>query len=87
MNYIALLLNLSSAITGFVPISAFASLVGIPIDIASSVVGLKISVITAVISYEKIKKCDKIKLNSMVVLFYKACIDPYVIHEEKNLFQ
>ena len=47
MNYISHLLILSSAVTGFVSISAFPSLIGIPIDIASSVEGLKISVITA----------------------------------------
>ena len=45
LNYIELVL--ASPITGCIPISAFASLVGIPIGITSSVIGLKICAVTA----------------------------------------
>ena len=47
MNYIEHLLISISTISGWVSISAFASLVDIPIEITSSVIGLKIYVITA----------------------------------------
>ena len=46
-NYFEHLPISSSAVTGCVSISAFASLVGIPISIATSAVGLKICAITA----------------------------------------
>ena len=39
LNYIEHLITLVSAVTRYVPISAFASLVSIPIGIASSSVG------------------------------------------------
>ena len=45
-GYIKYLLILASAITGFLLVSAFASLVGIPIGITSSIVGLKICAMT-----------------------------------------
>ena len=69
-----------STITGYISISAFASLVGIPIVIASSTIGLKFCVITGGIKkYKSIikkkrKKHDEIlllaksKLNSIEVL-------------------
>ena len=47
MKYINTLLIVTSTITGWVSISAFASLVGAPIGIASSTIGLKIYAITA----------------------------------------
>ena len=47
LNYIEHLLILTSAVTGCVSISAFASLIGIPVGITSSAVGLNICAITA----------------------------------------
>ena len=47
LSYIDHSFTVISTITGYVSISAFASLVGIPIGITSSVIGLKICVITA----------------------------------------
>ena len=47
LNYIEHLLVLVSAVTGFISISAFASLLGIPIGIMSSAIGLKICAIIA----------------------------------------
>ena len=49
LNYIEYFLILASAITGYVSISAFASLLGIPVSITSSVIGLKICAIVAAI--------------------------------------
>ena len=61
MNYNEHSLIAFSTITGFVSISAFASLVRIPIGIASSTIGLKICVITTGIKKYKsiIKKRRK----------------------------
>ena len=47
LNYIGYFLTLASIITGWVPISAFASLVGIPIGITSSAIGFRICAIAA----------------------------------------
>ena len=47
LNYIEHLLISVFTISGWVSISAFASLIDIPIGITSSVIGLKIYVITA----------------------------------------
>ena len=47
LNYIEHFIILASTITGYVSISAFASLVGILIGITSSAIGLKICAITA----------------------------------------
>ena len=78
--YIDHLLTLISTNTRCIPISAFASLVGIPTGITSSAIGLKICAITAGIKKcksiikKKKKKHDKIilltksKLNSIEVL-------------------
>ena len=85
-DYIDHLLTVIFAITGYVSISAFNSLVGIPIEILSSAIGLKIRAKTAEIkeykpTIKKKKKHDKMvllakcKLNSMEVLIYKALID------------
>ena len=49
LNYIKNSFIAISTMTGYVSISAFASLVGIPIIITSSAIGFKICVITAVI--------------------------------------
>ena len=48
-----------STITGFVSISASASLVGVLIGISSSATGVKICVITAAIKMHKSKKIKK----------------------------
>ena len=77
LNYIEHFLILASTISGCIPISVFASLIGIPIGIKSSAIGLKICAIAArtkkyksIIKKEK-KKHDKIvfvaksKLNSI----------------------
>ena len=47
LNYIEESLILASTITGWVSISAFASLFGIPIQITSSAIRLKIRAIAA----------------------------------------
>ena len=90
LNYIDLLLIVTSTITGCISISALASSVGIPIGVVSSSVWLKICVIAAGIkNYKSIitkkrKKHDKIiliakyKLNSIEVLISKALIDSNV---------
>ena len=65
LNYIENFLILASTITGYVSISAFASLIGIRIGITSSAVGLKICAITAGSKKKKKMKHDKIvNLNS-----------------------
>ena len=46
-NYIEHLIILISTVSGYVPISAFDSLVGTPIGNTISAIGLKICVITA----------------------------------------
>ena len=46
LNYIEHLLILAFMFTGYILISAFASLIGIPIGITSSAVGLKICTLT-----------------------------------------
>ena len=52
-NNVELLIILVSAVTGRVPISAFASLVCVPVGIMSSAVGIKICEITAEIKKDK----------------------------------
>ena len=91
LNYIEYFLILASTITGFVSISAFAS---IPIAITSSQIGLKICAIAKGIKKyksiinEKKKKHDKIvllgksKLNSIKVLISEALIDSNISHDE-----
>ena len=93
-NYVEHLLVLASTITGYVSISAFASLVCVPVGITSSAVGIKIFAIPAGIKkYKSIikkkkKKHDKIvllgkdKLNTIEVLISKALIDSYISHVE-----
>ena len=47
LNYIEHFLILASTFTGYVPISAFGSLIVIPIRIMSSAIGLRICALTA----------------------------------------
>ena len=62
LNYIEYFLILTSAVTGFISISAFASLLGIPLGIMSSAIGFKIYAITArVKKYKAIIKKKKRK--------------------------
>ena len=94
LNYIEHFLILASTITGCIPISAFASLLGIPIGRTTSAIGLKICAITAALkNYKSIikkkkKKHDKIvllpksKLNSIEVLISKTLIDSKISHYE-----
>ena len=61
LNYIEESLILASTITGWVSISAFASLFGIPIQITSSAIRLKIRAIAAGIRQNEsvVKKMKK----------------------------
>ena len=93
LHYIKHSLILGSTITGYISISAFASLVGVSIGIMSSAIGLKICAITAAIKkhksiiQKKKKKHNKIillaksKLNSIKVLISKALIDSVISHD------
>ena len=56
LNYVKHLLILVSTITGWVSISAYASLVAIPVGITSSAVGIEIYAITAGIKKYKSKE-------------------------------
>ena len=88
------MLILVSIVTGYVSISAFASLVCVHVGITSSAVGIKIYAITAGIKkYKSIlkkkkKKHDKIvlfgknKLNTIEALISKSLIDSYISHDE-----
>ena len=94
LNYVENLLILASAVTRYVSISAFASLVCVPVGIASSAVGINICAITARIKdYKSIiknkeKKRNKIvllgidKLNTIEFLISKALIDSNISKEE-----
>ena len=87
LNYTEHLLNVISTITGWVSISAFASLVGISVGITSSAIGLKICVIHAgTLKYNSIIKkknkthdnmvlLEKPQLNRIELLIPKALID------------
>ena len=93
LNYIEHFLILASTITGYISISAFASLLDIPIGITSSAIGLKICAITSGIKkyksiIKKKKKHDKIvllaksKLKSIEVLTSNALIDSDISHDD-----
>ena len=93
LNYAENLLVLVSTVTGYISISAFASLVCVPVGITSSAVGLKICAITAGIKkyksiIKKKKKHDKIvllgkdNLNTIEVLISKTLIHSYTSHDE-----
>ena len=63
LNYIEHFLILAFKITGYIPISAFASLIGIPIGITTSAIWLKIWAIAAAIKrYKSIIKKKKLLL-------------------------
>ena len=90
LNYVENLLNLLSAITGCVSISAYASLVDINVGITSYSVEINIcAVIGRIKKYkptikEKRKKQDEIillgkdKLNTIEVLVSKSLINSYI---------
>ena len=94
LNYTEHFLILASAITGFVSISAIASLLGIPIRNTNSAIGLRIFTITASIKKykstvkKKKKKHDKIvlsaktNLNSIELLISEALNNSYIRHNE-----
>ena len=69
LNYIEHVLILASAVTGYVSVSAFASLVGICIEITSSAIGLNIcAIILKIKKYKSIIKKKKKKHGKMVLL-------------------
>ena len=86
-------LTFVSASSGWVSVSAFASLGGVPIGVENSAVRLKMCALTARIKkhksiIKKRKKHDnvvllaKTKLNAMEVLISKALIDLYINRDE-----
>ena len=97
LNYVEHFLILGSRTTGYISISAFASLVGIPIGFTSSEKGWKICSTTAAtknyksVIKKKKKKNDKIillaksKLYSIEVLISKDVIDLVISHNEFGL--
>ena len=88
------ILILGSAITGFVSICAFSSLVGMPIGIMISGTGLKFCAITARITkyrsiikkkkkkHNKIASLPKSKLNYIELLISTSLIDWVISHDE-----
>ena len=71
LNFTEHLLILASAFTGYVSISAFASLAAIPLSIVSSVIGLKLCI--SIIKnkrekHDKILLLEKAKLNTIEAL-------------------
>ena len=94
LNCINHLLIVISTITGYVSISAFASLVCLPIAIASSGIGLNICAITAgnkkyksIIKkkkerHDKTELLPKSKLSRIEVLISEAPIDSKFSHDE-----
>ena len=93
LNYNEHFFIVASTVTGYVSISACASLQGIPIGITSSAIGLKIcTIIAGIKKYKSIikkkkKKHDKIvllaksKLNNIEVLSSNVLIDSNISHE------
>ena len=94
LNYVEYLLILISTITGWVSISAFASLADTPVGVTSSPVGINIrSIIARIKKYKSIikkkkKKHDKTvllgkdKLNTIEVLICKSLIYSCISHDE-----
>ena len=93
LNYVELLLNLVSPITGCVSLSVLPSLVCVPVGITSSAIGIRIYAISAGIKrlksiIRKKKKNDKIALsgkdksNNIEVLIFEALIDSCFSNEE-----
>ena len=86
LNYTEHLINLASTVTGYVSISAFASIVGIPVGIASSAATVKKCVIAAEIKKHKslIKKKEHyevILLDVIEVLISKVLINWNISHD------
>ena len=94
LNYIEDFLILASTITGYISISAFASLVGNPVGITSSAIGLKICATTAGIKkyksksnkkkrkHDKVELLAKFKLNSIEFLISNDLYDSVIGHHE-----
>ena len=94
LNYVEHFLILASKITGYISISAFASLIGIPLGITSSAIGLNICAITAGIKnyksvikknknkHDKIVLLVKSKLNSIEASISKALINSVISHNK-----
>ena len=93
LNYIEHVLILASAVTGYVSVSAFASLVGICIEITSSAIGLNIcAIILKIKKYKSIIKkkkkkhgkmvlLAKTKLSTIELLISRVLIDSYISHD------
>ena len=83
LSYIEHILILAFTITGYISVSAFASLLGIPVGITTSTIGLKICAMAAGIKkyksiikkrkkeHDKIVLLAKSKLNNIKVLFLR----------------
>ena len=94
LNYIKHFLILTSAITGCISISIFASLVCILIGTTSSAILVKVCVITAIIksnkpiikkkkkNYDKIVLLAKTKLNRIELLISRTLIDSNISHDD-----
>ena len=94
LNYIEHLLILASTTTGYISVSAFASLIRVLIGITSSAIGLKICATTSEIKryksiikkkknkHDKIVFLRKSKLNSIEVLISKTLIDSVISQDE-----
>ena len=70
LNYIHLFLTVASTITGFISISAFASLLGVLIGITSLAKGLEICAIAARI--KKYKSTKSILVKTMLSYYFKC---------------
>ena len=93
LNDVEHLFILVPTVTGYVSISAFASLVCVSVGITSSEVGIKICTITAGIKkynsiikrkkkkHHKIVLLEKEKLNTIEVLISVCFIDSHISHD------
>ena len=72
LNYFKSFLIFVSAVSGYVSISAFASLVGVPVGISSFALGLKICALIAGIKKYKLIIKKKRKNHDKIVLLAKA---------------
>ena len=94
LNYIEHSLILTSVFTGWISISAFASLLGIPISITSSTIGLKFCKVSVGIKkykstikkkknkHNKIVLLAKTKLCSIEFLISQTLVGSYISHDE-----
>ena len=78
LSYIERFLILASTNTGYVSISAFASLIGISIRIRSSAIGLKTFAVTAVIKKYKSMIEKKKKKHDKIVSSSKSELNEFV---------